>query len=126
MFRSHYSTDITKKDFNKSITVAGWIEDIRNIGSIAFIIIRDRKGTLQLTVLKKNNPELFQQLISLSRESVISAKGICKENEKVRNSYEILPEEIKVLSESETPLPLGIVDKVEADFILGWIIDLLI
>lgn len=116
MFRSHYSKDVTKKDFNKLITVAGWIEDIRNIGSIAFIILRDKKGTLQLTVLKKTNPELFRQLISLSRESVISVKGMCKENEKVRNGYEILPEKFKVLSVSETPLPLGIVDKVEADF----------
>jgi len=116
MYRSHYSKDVTKKDFNKSITVAGWIEDIRNIGSIAFIILRDKKGTLQLTVLKKTNPELFGQLISLSRESVISVKGRCRENEKVRNGYEILPEKVKVLSVSETPLPLGIVDKVEADF----------
>ena len=116
MHRSHYSKDVTKRDFNKSITVAGWIEDIRNIGSIAFVILRDKKGTLQLTVLKKTNPELFGQLISLSRESVISVKGRCRENEKVRNGYEILPEKVKVLSVSETPLPLGIVDKVEADF----------
>jgi len=78
--------------------------------------LRDKKGTLQLTVLKKTNPELFGQLISLSRESVISVKGRCRENEKVRNGYEILPEKVKVLSVSETPLPLGIVDKVEADF----------
>ncbi len=116
MYRSHYSKDVTKKDYNKSITVAGWIEDIRNIGSIAFVILRDRKGTLQLTVLKKKNPGLFEKLTSLSRESVISVKGVCKENEKVRNGYEILPEGVKVLSIAKTPLPLGVVDKVEADF----------
>lgn len=116
MYRSHYSKDVTKKDCNKSITVAGWIEDIRNIGSIAFVILRDRKGTLQLTVLKKKNPGLFEKLTSLSRESVISVKGVCKENEKVRNGYEILPEGVKVLSIAKTPLPLGVVDKVEADF----------
>ncbi len=116
MYRSHYSKDVTKKDYNKSITVAGWIEDIRNIGSIAFIILRDKRGTLQLTVLKKKNPELFEKLTSLSRESVISVKGICKENEKVRNDYEILPERLEILSVAKAPLPLGVVDKVEADF----------
>ncbi len=116
MYRSHYSKDVAKKDYNKSITVAGWIEDIRNIGSIAFIILRDKGGTLQLTVLKKKNPELFEKLTSLSRESVISVKGACKENEKVRNGYEILPEGLEVLSVAKTPLPLGVVDKVEADF----------
>ncbi len=116
MYRSHYSKDVTKKDYNKSITVAGWIEDIRNLGSIAFIILRDKKGTLQLTVLKKDNEELFKKFTSLSRESVISVEGLCKENEKVRNKYEILPESLEVLSTAKTPLPLGIVDKVEADF----------
>ena len=116
MYRSRYSKEVTQKDYDKQVTVAGWIEDIRNLGSIAFIILRDGKGTLQITVLKKKTPELFEQLTSFSRESVISVKGLCKENEKVRNGYEILPEEVEILSSAETPLPLGVVDKVEADF----------
>jgi len=116
MYRSHYSKEISKKEYNSSVVVAGWIEDIRNLGSIAFLILRDKTGTLQLTLLKKKKPELFEQLISLPRESVISVKGLCKENEKVRNGYEILPESVDVLSTAEIPLPLGVVDKVEADF----------
>jgi nondiscriminating aspartyl-tRNA synthetase len=116
MYRNHYSKEITKKEYNSSVTVAGWVEDIRNLGSIAFLILRDKKGTLQLTILKKKTPELFEQLTSLPRESVISVKGLCKENDKVRNGYEILPETVDVLSIAETPLPLGIIDKVEADF----------
>ena len=62
MYRSHYSKEVTQKDYNKQVTVAGWIEDIRNIGSIAFIILRDRLGTLQITILKKKTPELFEKL----------------------------------------------------------------
>jgi nondiscriminating aspartyl-tRNA synthetase len=116
MYRSHYSKEISQKEYNSSVTVAGWVEDIRNLGSIAFLILRDKKGTLQLTILKKKTPELFERLISLPRESVISVKGLCKENEKVRNGYEILPESVDILSVAETPLPLGVVDKVEADF----------
>ncbi|HER45397.1 MAG TPA: aspartate--tRNA(Asn) ligase [Thermoplasmatales archaeon] len=116
MYRSHYSKEITKNEYNLIVTVAGWVEDIRNLGSIAFLILRDKKGTLQLTILKKKIPELFERFISLPRESVISVKGLCKENEKVRNGYEILPDSVDVLSVSETPLPLGVVDKVEADF----------
>jgi len=114
-YRSHYSKDVTKKDYDKSITVSGWVEDIRNIGSIAFIIIRDSKGTLQVTILKKKSPDLFEKLISLPRESVVAVKGLCKENTKVRNGYEVLPEEVEVLSAAETPLPLGVVDKVESE-----------
>jgi len=116
MYRSHYSKQVGPSEYEKSITVAGWVQDIRNIGKIAFIIIRDRMGTLQVTAIKSKNPEAFELLVNLSRESVISVKGLCKQNEKVRNSYEILPEEVTVLASAQTPLPLGIVDKVEADF----------
>jgi aspartyl-tRNA synthetase len=107
--------DVTNKEYGKSITVAGWIEDIRNIGSIAFIILRDRKGTLQMTALKKENPELFKKIVNIPRESVISVNGECKKSDKARNGYEVIPKELEVLSSAETPLPLGVVDKVESE-----------
>jgi len=113
--RSHYSIDVSEKDFDKIISVAGWVEDIRNIGSLAFIILRDRKGTLQVTCFKKKTPELFEKLVSISRESVVSVNGLCKSSDKARNGYEIIPESIEVLSEARTPLPLGVVDKVESE-----------
>jgi len=114
-YRSHYSKDVTTEDHGKTITVAGWVEDIRNIGSIAFIILRDRKGTLQVTALKKECLELFEKLINISRESVIAVNGLCKKSDKARNGYEVIPKEVEILSISETPLPLGVVDKVESE-----------
>jgi len=115
LLRSHYSIDVSNEQFGSSITVAGWIEDIRNLGSIAFIILRDRKGTLQVTGLKKEQPEIFEKLVNLPRESVVSVTGLCQESGKARNGYEVLPEEISVLSVADSPLPLGVVDKVDAD-----------
>ena len=114
-YRTHYSTDLGPDDDGKKVSVAGWVEDIRNLGSIAFVIIRDRKGTLQVTVFKKKQAELFEVLTDVTRESVVSVKGLCKANEKVRNGYEIIPSEVEVLSTAEAPLPLGVVDKVESE-----------
>ena len=114
-YRTHYSREVTKDDYSKNITVAGWVEDIRNIGSLAFIILRDRVGTLQITAFKKKSPELFDMLVNISRETVISVHGFCKESDKARNGYEIIPEKVEVLSVAETPLPLGVVDKVESE-----------
>ena len=114
-YRSHYSKDVTSKDYGKTITVAGWVEDIRNIGSIAFIILRDKKGTLQVTLLKKDNLELFEKLVNIPRESVIAASGLCKKSDKARNGYEVIPNKVEVLSTSNTPLPLGVIDKVESE-----------
>lgn len=115
VYRTHYSLDVSDKDFDKTIIVSGWVEDIRNLGSIAFIILRDRKGTLQVTCLKKEKPEIFNKLVNLPRESVISVKGICKKSNKARNNYEVIPNEINVLSQAATPLPLGVVDKIESE-----------
>ena len=115
VLRSHYSKEVSEKNYNQTISVAGWVEDIRNLGAVAFIILRDKQGTLQITGLKKEHPELFEQLVSLSRESVVAVSGLCQKSEKARNGYEILPSEVKVLSQAKTPLPLGIVDKVDAD-----------
>lgn len=113
--RSHYSLDVSTEDYDTIISVAGWIEDVRNLGSLAFVILRDKKGTLQLTCLKKSNTEAFNTLVSLPRESVVSIQGVCQKSDKARNGYEVIPQQVTVLSSSETPLPLGIVDKVEAE-----------
>jgi aspartyl-tRNA synthetase len=115
LLRSHYSLDVTDEQFGSSITIAGWVEDIRNLGSIAFIIIRDKKGTLQVTGLKKEHPEIFEELVNLPRESVVSVIGLCQKSEKARNGFEVIPEKVSVLSISDSPLPLGVVDKVDAD-----------
>jgi len=113
--RTHYSIEVNEDFYNKNISLAGWVEDVRNIGSIAFIIVRDKLGTFQITALKKYNPEIFDKLVTISRESVISVFGSCQKSDKARNGYEIIPKEIKILSTADTPLPLGVVDKVESD-----------
>ena len=116
MLRSHYSADVGEKEFGSNISIAGWVEDIRNLGGIAFILLRDKHGKAQITCIKKETPEIFEKITSLPRESVISVKGLCQKNEKVRNGWELLPEEMEVLSYAETPLPMGIADKVNVDF----------
>ena len=116
MLRTHYSQNVDTKDYGSTITVAGWIEDIRNLGGIAFLILRDKTGKIQVTVLKKETPDLFKELVSLSRETVVSITGLCQENTQVMNNWEILPKQVHILSLAESPLPLGVIDKVGADF----------
>jgi len=116
MLRSHYAMDVSPEMNGEKVRVAGWIEDIRNLGGIAFIILRDRSGRMQITAIKKQNPEIFKEITSLNRESVISAMGTCQKNDKVMNGWELLLEEMEVLSIAQTPLPMGVVDKVNVDF----------
>lgn len=107
-----YSSAISPAIFGSEAVVAGWVQDLRNLGGIAFIQLRDRDGTTQLTAIKKENRELFKQLVSLNRESVIAVKGLVKENKEAPGGVELLPRTLEVLSAAEAPLPMGVVDKV--------------
>jgi aspartyl-tRNA synthetase len=95
------------------VTVAGWVQDTRNLGGIAFILLRDRSGLVQITCLKKKlGDEIFAKLTTLPRESVLAVHGELKPNQQVASGFEVLPETYEVIAEAQTPLPMGIVDKV--------------
>ena len=98
------------------VTVNGWVQDIRNLGGISFITLRDRHGTLQITMPKKKiDPELFESLTKLPRESVISVTGEVKESNQTVLGIEVIPSSFKLYSEAGVPLPMGVVDKVNVE-----------
>ena len=107
-----YSGGIGAEHHGKEIVVAGWVQDIRNLGGIAFIQLRDREGTVQLTALKKENRDLFKTLTTLNRESVIAVRGLVQPNKEAPGGLELLPRTLDVLNPSDAPLPMGVVDKV--------------
>lgn len=97
-------------------TVNGWVQDTRNLGGISFVTLRDRYGTIQITLPKKRiEPELFEALTKLPRESVVSVTGEVKESNQTALGLEVVPISCEVLSKSAVPLPLGVVDKVDAE-----------
>lgn len=104
MLRTHYSSQITEKDDGKKVAVAGWIQKLRDLGKIKFIVLRDRDGELQVTIKDAEEPaKIYAKLV---RESVISVTGIVKKNASAPGGREIFPDKITVLSQAESPLPL--------------------
>jgi aspartyl-tRNA synthetase len=110
-----YSDEIRPEHFGKQITVGGWVQDLRNLGGISFLQLRDGHGVIQVTTLKKTSRELFETVASIQRESVVLVTGTVKQSKEARAGFEILPERIDLLSKAEAPLPLGVIDKVGAD-----------
>ena len=110
-----YSKEITPALFGQRVTVGGWVQDLRNLGGISFLQLRDRDGVIQVTTLKKRSKDLFELVASISRESVVLVTGMVKESKEARAGFEVLPDEIVLLNKAETPLPLGVIDKVGAD-----------
>ncbi len=107
-------TSIGPADHGKDVSLAGWAEDVRNLGGIAFLIVRQRAGTFQVTV-KKSDAELFARASKIVRESVIAARGTVQPNRQVRNGWELVAKAVDVLSPAAAPLPLPVADKVGAD-----------
>ena len=110
-----YSSEISKEKNGSQVTVGGWVQDIRNLGGISFLQLRDRDGVMQVTTLKKRDQELFDLIAGLQRESVLLIQGTVKESEQAKAGFEILPDRVDVLSAAEAPLPMGVVDKVGVD-----------
>ena len=86
--------------------IQGFVENLRNKRTMAFLVIRDHTGRLQVTIEKEKHPDLAAVVDQLTVESVVTCVGPVVENEYVKmGGKEMLPEEMEILSIAE-PLPL--------------------
>ncbi len=114
--RTHYSNQIKPDMKEDEVILMGWIHEMRDLGGIIFVLLRDRDGVSQITApSKKISPELFEELRKLKKESVIAVKGRVQESGKAPGGVEIIPIELKLLSESKLPLPLDTTEKTHAE-----------
>jgi len=99
-----------KEKIGQQIKIAGFVQIIRNQGSIKFLIIRDISGTIQI-VITKSIHKAMEIAESLNLESVIEIIGIAKEEKQAPDGIEIQVEIIKILSLSLPELPIPVVEK---------------
>ena len=86
--------------------IQGFVENLRNKRTMAFLVIRDHSGRLQVTIEKEKHPDLAAIVDQLTVESVVTCIGPVVENSYVKmGGKEMLPEEMEILSIAE-PLPL--------------------
>ena len=108
--RTNRCTEISSADIGKEVTVMGWVQKRRNLGSLIFIDLRDRSGLLQLMFNEDEiGSEGFSKAGTLRSEFVIAATGVVAKrggavNEGLKTGdIEIVVKSLRVLSESETP-----------------------
>ena len=93
-----YIEDIGNK-LNEKVMVEGFVENIRNAKAMAFIVLKDITGKLQITVEKEKSPGLCGILDELTPDSVIQAEGVAIKNDYVKlNGIEMVPESIRIQS----------------------------
>lgn len=104
------------KHLHKEILLQGWIQEVRNLSKIKFIIIRDRTGDMQTLAIKaETEPATFELINDLTKESVIEIIGTPKENKESRWGIEVLIRKVAVISKSATPLPIDNTDKSQTN-----------
>jgi len=108
-----YAADATPGD---DVTVAGWVHEVRDLGGIAFLILRDSTGKIQVKFEKDEmDDDLVETGLGVHRESVITVEGSVEEESRAPTGVEILPETVDVLAEADPELPLDPSGKVDAE-----------
>lgn len=100
--------------FDKEIEISGFVENIRNIKWVQFLVLRDSTDKVQVTIEKseESNKEMVELVNNLTVESTIKVTGTLKKNENVRlRGMEFIPTKIEVTSTSNAELPINIHDK---------------
>jgi nondiscriminating aspartyl-tRNA synthetase len=114
--RTHYSVNITPAMDGEEVTLLGWVQEVRDLGGIRFVILQDREGTVQITVLKKKvAPEVLSKSDALQKRFSIGVKGTVKKTNMTPRGIEVLPKEIRVFSTAAEQMPIDITGKTPAN-----------
>jgi nondiscriminating aspartyl-tRNA synthetase len=114
--RSNYSTEINPEMNGKNVTVAGWVHEVRDMGKLKFLILRDREGFIQVTAKAgATSEQVLADISHVSRESVVEVTGVVVAAKMAPGGVEIKPDAIKIISCAKSPLPLDVTGKVESD-----------
>lgn len=112
--RTHYCGTLTKENIGNRVTVLGWAQKQRDLGSLIFIDLRDRTGIVQLAFDENTEKSIFDKAFTVRAEFVLMAKGVVRERAtKNKNiptgDIEIVVDEFKILNKAQTP-PFEITD----------------
>ncbi len=106
--RTHSCGTLTAADIGKTVTLFGWVQRQRDLGSLIFVDLRDRTGIVQLAFDENTDKAIFDKAFAVRSEYVLAAVGVVRERssknyEIPTGEIEIEVTELRVLAKSETP-----------------------
>lgn len=106
--KTHYNEDLTIKDIDKDVTLAGWVSAVRDLGGIIFVELRDKTGFFQIVADPQVNPAVHEVFSKLKDEYVIQVTGkISKRPPETYNpelatgEIEMYPQSVNIFSEAK-------------------------
>ncbi len=117
--RTHTCGQLRLEDAGKTVTLAGWLENVREVGAnFAFLVLRDYYGTTQVVV---QSEEMMQIIKGINKETTIQVTGVCQERESKNpklptGEIEVIPQSIQILGKCRhNQLPFEINKSKDAD-----------
>lgn len=101
------------KHFDEEVVVSGFVDEIRNLKWVQFVVLRDETGKVQITIEKSEeaNKELVEIIDNLTVESTLKVTGKVMDSPKVKlNGMEVIPSKIEVTSVNQGELPFNYKD----------------
>ncbi len=114
--RTYYSSNLTPCMDGSEVTLLGWVQEVRDLGGIRFVILQDREGTIQVTIPKKKvAPEVLSKSDTLQKRFSIGVKGVVKKTTMTPRGVEVIPKEIRIFNTAAEQLPIDITGKTPAN-----------
>jgi len=114
--RTRYSSEVKPEMDGQEVTLFGWVQEVRDLGALRFVILQDREGTIQATVLKKKaSAQVVSKSEGLQKRYAIGVKGIVKKTDMTPRGIEVIPKEIRVFSTAKAELPIDITGRTPAN-----------
>ncbi|MBQ5853857.1 MAG: aspartate--tRNA ligase, partial [Rikenellaceae bacterium] len=108
MYRTHTCGCLRSCNVNETVTLAGWVQKVRNLGAMTFIDLRDRYGITQIVVEENSPAETREAAAQLGREYVIQVTGRvierqAKNPKMATGDIEVAAEKVTILNAAQTP-----------------------
>ncbi|MFA4983057.1 MAG: aspartate--tRNA(Asn) ligase [Candidatus Micrarchaeia archaeon] len=114
VFRTCYVSE-AKGKIGEEVAIAGWVHEVRDLGKLKFVQLRDRTGIIQITAKAGREPDAALAAMSVPKETVVSAKGKVVESKLAGAGCELIPSEFTVLNEITAKVPFEVTGKVPAE-----------
>ena len=109
--RTHLIEDLNSSMEGQDVVFGGWIVDLRKLGKMAFLTVRDVTGMCQV-IVKGDSMNLLE---GLNRQSVTRIKGKIQASKAKDFDFEVAATELQILAKAEYPLPIDPIGRLESD-----------
>ena len=110
--RTHYIGNLTPSMEGSTVVIGGWVEDVRELGKLTFLTVRDVTGVAQIVLVGE---DAKNQIKGLTRQSVIKVTGAIQKSKARDFPFEIKSEKIDILTVAIQPLPIDPIGRLESN-----------